>query len=447
MDFATGGGGVVFSGTSSASFTNSGTKGTSMKNVTMNKTGGASFTLNNSVGVPANGSLTLTSGLLNTSSTAYLFLMDETCTAPSLSDASTSYINGPMRYDMSVSASTKNLYFPIGKGADCRPAVLTLRHGAATSYSYLAEVVNSPASFLAYTLPGSVDTVSGVRYWTINRSITSSGVSDPSTNLSYSAGVYPLIKLFFGTNDYVYQGSNLTIVKNTNGAPTTWIDIGAGCALGNSSSPQAGSVTSTTSGTPFNSFSTFSLASKVAGWNSLPVEFLSFTAKPSQTNVTLNWSTATEINNDHFDLERSQDGQTYEFVNKVKALGNGNSTITQNYASLDEKPFNGVSYYRLKQVDKNGAYKYSSIAKVNFNKKSFVSVYPNPALNNLTIDVSDNYLNASITITDALGNEVSTSTVNSYSNQLDISSLPGGVYYLSIIGDTDNSNLKFIVQK
>lgn len=462
VDCGNGGGTIILSGTSSGSFTNNGTKGISMKNITMNKTGGASFTLNNCVGMPANGSLTLTSGLLNTSTSAYLYLMDETCTAPALTDASTSYINGPMRYDMSVNAVTKNLNFPIGAGADCRPFVLTTRHGSATSYSYLGQVYNSPASMLvngsgnSWGLPATVDTVSGVHYWTIDRTVTSTSVSASNTNLTYLANTYPLVQFYFGTNDYVYQGANLTIVKNTSAAPTTWIDIGASCALGNFATPQAGSITSTTSGTPFNSFSTFALGSKTSGWNSLPIELLSFTAKPNGEQVDLNWETSTETNNKFFTIERSADGKNFAEITTANSKAiNGNSKTALSYQTTDASPLSGTSYYRLKQTDYNGKYKYFNMVSVAFeaSKNITFSVYPNPNLGEFTVDFSgiENNHEVQIALCDELGKEVYSNSVYSnsiHSNQVQIipaSKIAKGKYFCSLIFEGIKRTLVVIV--
>jgi hypothetical protein len=402
--------------------------------ITMSKTAN-DVTLNTPVNVST--LLTLTTGNIITTSANILTMQNASTTT--IGSAS-SYINGPMNYDMALNGA-RTLNFPIGKSGDWRPAVLAATHNAVTSYTYKAEVTNSPATFLAWTLPATVDTVSGVRYWDIDRTVTATGAAASATNVSGTQ----FVTLYFDVNDYVYQGSNLTIVKNTAGAPTTWIDIGGACALGNSATPQAGNVTSTAA--TFNSFSRFTLASKIPGWNSLPVEMLYFKAGPVGNNVALDWATATETNNDHYNIERSKDGANFEFVSSVKAYGNGNSVVTQQYHSIDTNPYGGTSYYRLKQVDKNGAYKYSNISAVNFTKKSYVDVYPNPAYSSLVIEASNDYLNASVKITNALGEEVINTTLNSYSNVLDVSVLQSGFYYVLIDNGNGVSKTKITVQK
>ena len=274
IDFATGTNGrVILSGTTSGTFASTGLKGTSMKRITMNKTGGASFTLSKPVGIQSAGDLTLISGLLNTS-TAGLLTLNSNVTTTALTDASASYVNGPIKYQLKASTVT-NLNLPIGKSPDCRPAVLTVQHTSATNtYNYTAEVFDANpwtamGSTMASQMPSTVDTISGVHYWKIDRT-DNSGTSQPSLELSGNQK----IQLYFGTNDFVYQGSTLTIVKNTAATPASWIDIGGTSALGNFSTPQAGSVTSSSSPTAFNSFSSFTLGSRNAGWNPLPISLL-----------------------------------------------------------------------------------------------------------------------------------------------------------------------------
>ena len=95
----------------------------------------------------------------------------------------------------------------------------------------------------------------------------------------------------------------------------------------------------------------------------LPIELLSFTAVlNANKKVDLNWSTATETNNDFFTVEKTKDGDTFEQVAIVD--GAGNSSVTLYYTSLDPNPYQGKSYYRLKQTDFNGEYKYSHLVEV-----------------------------------------------------------------------------------
>lgn len=124
----------------------------------------------------------------------------------------------------------------------------------------------------------------------------------------------------------------------------------------------------------------------------LPVELISFTATSCMSDkVCLNWVTATEKNNSYFDVERSlnaSDFQTLFYVNSKST--NGTSTSALNYEEVDEKALSGISYYRLKQVDKDMTFRYSSIISVNnvVEKNIRFIVYPNPNLGEFSADIS-----------------------------------------------------------
>lgn len=113
--------------------------------------------------------------------------------------------------------------------------------------------------------------------------------------------------------------------------------------------------------------------------NPLPVELTSFSAKSSNGNVTLSWSTATETNNRGFEVERS--GKGSEFVSVGFINGNGTTTQLKNYSFVDKNVPAGNYTYRLKQIDFNGSYEYSSnvnvdvAAPVEFN---LAQNFPNP---------------------------------------------------------------------
>lgn len=96
----------------------------------------------------------------------------------------------------------------------------------------------------------------------------------------------------------------------------------------------------------------------------VPVTLIDLVATEKTGKTLLQWSTATEINSNHFDVERSTDGVTYEKIATVNANGSSNTRI--DYQSTDNFPSLGVNYYRLKMVDNDGSYQYSKIVSVNF---------------------------------------------------------------------------------
>ncbi|MFH2143215.1 MAG: IPT/TIG domain-containing protein, partial [Bacteroidota bacterium] len=95
----------------------------------------------------------------------------------------------------------------------------------------------------------------------------------------------------------------------------------------------------------------------------LPIELLSFEAICKDGSNNLIWKTASEHNNDYFTLEKSFDGENFIIISQVPSQGNSNSI--QNYSEIDNIPFNGTNYYRLKQTDTDGQYTYSNIISLN----------------------------------------------------------------------------------
>jgi hypothetical protein len=100
------------------------------------------------------------------------------------------------------------------------------------------------------------------------------------------------------------------------------------------------------------------------GVNPLPIELLEFSARPNGNQVDVSWSTASEINNERFEVERSSNAQSFTKIATLAGAGNSNTLL--NYTATDLQPLNGVSYYRLKQIDYNGSFEYSEIVPVVF---------------------------------------------------------------------------------
>ncbi|MGB6036117.1 MAG: hypothetical protein WBG42_07600, partial [Cryomorphaceae bacterium] len=112
----------------------------------------------------------------------------------------------------------------------------------------------------------------------------------------------------------------------------------------------------------------------------LPIELISFDAELRGTYVDLDWETATEINNDYFVVERAGENLDWKPILTVTGAGNSNSLLA--YSEKDRQPLDGLSYYRLKQVDYDGEFSYSEpVAVFNNQVESShdVFMYPNPS--------------------------------------------------------------------
>jgi hypothetical protein len=373
ITFGSGSGTATFSGSGGQTISvTPGTPAPIFTRAVINNTG-AGVTLGNT-NIDVSNNIAFTTGLLNTT-TSYMLVMLNGSTTASGNALSTSYVNGPMQYQKS-SGGASTLNFPVGTSTDCRPFVLTVSHTTGTLYTYTAQLFDASASALNWTLPLTVDRVSQVHYWTINRADVN-GNPQPTAALSGNQ----TIQLYFGTDDYVSNGGTLTVCKNVYTAPTTWIDIGgAGGPVYSGGSALTGSITSTSTPTAFTSFSTFTLGDKLGGGNVLPIELLNFSATPNNNQVDLQWTTAMESNNSYFTIERSVDGVTFDSIGMVATQApGGNSSTPLNYTAVDYHPYMGLSYYRLKQTDMNGNLTYSTVAPVDFTHKQNFTVYPNPS--------------------------------------------------------------------
>lgn len=172
------------------------------------------------------------------------------------------------------------------------------------------------------------------------------------------------------------------------------------------------------------------------GSGTLPIELISFTAKNrDDSRVELNWTTATEENNDYFSIERSEDAQHWEVIMDIPAAGNSNAVLHYDYT--DNQAIAGQSYYRLKQTDYDGAFSYSKIFAVKIQKeqKQVISAYPNPAIDRVQLRIEGVESDMrNIQIYNLLGQDftskVSISQTGSSQYTMDFSGLPRGMYII-----------------
>lgn len=172
----------------------------------------------------------------------------------------------------------------------------------------------------------------------------------------------------------------------------------------------------------------------------LPVQLLSFTAALVNGEAQLHWSTAEEINNKYFDVERSEDGKNFLKLTTVQGQA---SDVAATYSTIDPSPFNGYTYYRLKQVALNGSFSYSNIASVK--KEILLSLYPNPVKKILHID-GLNTGATTLSVIDFTGRILQRTATNGNSAAIDMQQLPAGSYFLKIQNGSDVNTMKFVKQ-
>ncbi len=193
-----------------------------------------------------------------------------------------------------------------------------------------------------------------------------------------------------------------------------------------------------------------------------PVELTSFTTNVSGSNIQLNWQTATEINNYGFEIQRATENYDWQKIGFVEGAGNSNSP--EEYSFSDKLVKSGKYYYRLKQIDLNGSYKYSNTVEVIIGapeKFELSQNYPNPfnPTTNITYVIArseatrqSHELSVKLTVYDILGRKVATlvnkkQAPGNYSVQFDASKLSSGIYFYTLRAGEFTDTKKMILMK
>ncbi len=177
----------------------------------------------------------------------------------------------------------------------------------------------------------------------------------------------------------------------------------------------------------------------------LPVELVSFEATPYNNNVFLEWQTATEVNNAFFIVERSENGTDFEGIGLIE--GHGTSYETHNYQFTDYNVAEGKWYYRLHQVDIEGADHYSDTRIVTINHFRTTGIYPNPAIDNIVIAGEGPI--KSVTISDFAGRTYLSEYYGHFSSTetMNVSSLPKGTYILMALFEDGQSTFTRLIKE
>lgn len=372
-------------------------------NLTLNK---ASSNLTLNVPVEVSNNLTFTNGLIISSSTNLLTFGDN---ATASGTSNSSHIQGPCRKE-----GDDIFTFPVGKSGFYRP--IGISAPSFTSDHFTAEfyMASSDGSYSHASKDPTIDHLSQCEFWILDRT---SGTSNVSVILSWNT-----------TSCGVTNLGDLQVAR-WNGSE--WKDHGNGGTTGNTT---AGTITSSAA---ITSFSPFTLSSSTTE-NPLPVNLVAFSAKPKDRNVLIEWTTASEINNEYFSIESSTDAVTFKEIARVS--GAFNSNVVLNYEELDKNPHQGVSYYRLKQVDYDGEFMYSKIEAVNMPVISSTDmvICPNPVVNIMDVRL-DPFIfhNPEISLRDVNGKLLRSYNVKVNNIQepfrIDLNDLPQGMYFIHVM--------------
>lgn len=433
-------------GTTVQTITNSG--GETFYILIINNTSSSHIIFSNAVTV--SNTLTMTSGIVNLSNTT--FTLGSSGVASDLNRTGSTTTNwmygGNFRRfwptGQTPSPTAGNLYglFPLG-------------HSTASSYRPVAITAGS-----------NITTTGSVTFSHVN----SSSVTDlsPVYDDDPTAGVINIVRKhnsqFIGTTSGIVGGTNYTIsVTMTNLLAGTASDIRLAVSNGATTVTNVGThvANSGTASNPVVGRSGLTVANltndfRITTINStntpLPIELIDFNAKQVDSQVVLNWSTASELNNDFFTIERLNDKD--EFNKLFTIPGKGTTAITNYYEIIDPSPLAGINYYRLMQTDLDGQFSYSKIVIVDF--KEFgdpVSVYPNPTnFETLTIEVKrlQPGQQVPLQIRSALGIQAFSTILNADSNgnvktRVQVDKWPQGLYLMQL-GTETNIQRKIIIE-
>ncbi|MDD4149346.1 MAG: T9SS type A sorting domain-containing protein [Bacteroidales bacterium] len=385
--------------------------------------------------------LILSNGVINTNGNTLFF----GSTATTGIGSSTSFVNGKMEKSISTPFT-----FPCGDvnsrdldGNGLAPYVvwspITLSPSASTSVNveYLFDNVGMPDWWEhGGNMDESLHHVSDREHYRV------SSTEDVTTNLTlhwnnngHTSSEVCVHSFCDGTiSNFVSE--DLSVVY-WNGSK--WIDAGpVGTTSHNHNSGAITNSVPVSLGTPSQTFITYGSKNNE---NPLPIELVSMTAECFGNTIELNWSTASETNNNGFVIERSEDATSFKQIAFVKGAGNSNEMLSYNF---NDNVFikNETNYYRIKQVDFNNDCSYSQIistfCKENSNPSPAFTIFPNPFKQNINISANELPLDkATINIYNMLGSLIYQEKVNATKGELsvsiDLKHLPPAIYVVRII--------------
>jgi len=372
--------------------------------------------------------LGLTSGTITSTADNLLVLNDGSTVTPDGGSAG-SYVVGPVRM-----FGSSDKVFPIGFSHWARVGLLNYENGSADDAFDVEYRNGTGITPNTDQLGTGINNVSTGEYWDITRSAGDANVQ---------------VRLYWEDADRsgITDPISLLVAHFTGGQ---WVSEG-GVAVDNGDG--SGFITTSARQTSFSP-EALGNTDPTPGVNTLPVEFAYFRAQPNTTTVLLEWGTASELNNDRFEVQRSINGVDFTTIGTVG--GAGTTATPQAYSFIDEQPLVGTTFYRLRQVDFDGAQDFSSIVTVfrALNSNTRLAVYPNPIQTgaNLTLELANAAPNTPVRvlITDLYGKMVKEQVVTpetaNTTYQLSTQSLATGIYVLHVRGKDFRASKRITVE-
>jgi hypothetical protein len=393
-----------------------------VNNLTLNGTGGVTLSEN----VTVTNNLKLTNGVITLGSRNLTLTGGLDATG---NGNSSSYINtnGSGALIRSISTSGVEYKFPVGLSGYA-PISVNFTGGTISSSSLASRAVSG-------LHPNATDGayIRTNLFWEMNQT----GMTNPQYNVSFT---YPGVTNGTGSNE---TESNLLPAKWS--ASTGWLSSGScsvcftGTTVGTSSINTATKTITWNGVTGFSDFGGFGQGNG----SPLPVELSSFSASCDEDVVTLSWSTASEQNSSHFDVEKSTDGENWRVIGTISAAGNSTQDI--HYSFVDSEKSNDQNYYRLNQVDIDGKNEYFGPITVACEENAKINTYPNPSKGEFNL-VMHAQTNEKVTLKISDGNSRVISTkVLDLQNGINLfpirENLSSGVYHIQLITESGKTTV------
>ncbi len=395
---------IVLDGSASQRLTGSFTGSAAFHNLEINNIAGVQIR----TGAELDNELKLTTGHINPGT--HVFKLLSNASVSPVTGRANSFVNGKL---YKVMDSGDSFTFPIGKG--WRWGYTAVKNTTGGTYTWDAEYFNTGAinetsvTNMNPTDPSTIKKISGNEYWKISDGGAAAGV-DAIIGLSWD-----------GNSDVSSSPSSREELQVMvwNGSISSWDNFG-GQNFVSGHTQSAGY---------FESVSTIGFSENIITLgsttedNPLPIDLVSFKAMAIDAGVKLEWETASEQNNDFFEIQKSADGIHFKAIAEVD--GSGTTHEYHYYSFLDNKPYLGYNYYRLKQVDYDGQFSFSDIVFVDISHLGsddfgFV-LYPNPTTNRVIfMRLKTNDLHSPVTV-----RIVNTVGIDIFSTNVDLEDLAG----------------------
>ncbi|MDP4267563.1 MAG: BNR-repeat neuraminidase N-terminal domain-containing protein [Bacteroidota bacterium] len=350
-----------------------------IKKITMNRAAGAAsvHNINLSDCVPPDSIvLVLTNGLLAMNNGSKL-LLNNIAIQQDIPTTNSSYVDGIVSREVKSGAGMYT--FPLGDGGHTRKFGIAQHSGADGIHEVEFHWTQPPNYDYVNTgfLPGWI---TNKFYW---RHIRVSG-GNPQRRIYYEDDDFPGLTA-------AQRISSLTLANTElKNSTDEWSKSTTGSTVYDNASPKYTQFDGANSSN--NEYWTFGSTNGASNLVELPISLVEFKAILENNVVNIKWITASEINNDFFEVQRSSDGYDFKTISRLKGAGNSNQILM--YKSVDENPLEGTSYYRLKQTDIDGKTKaFSPVVVENENNLSELSydffVNPNPAISKCVLSLSN----------------------------------------------------------